>query len=267
MKIISLLYHDVIPPGNADSSGFPGADASVYKLDVSEFRRHLNAIHSVTPQCFSIRDALDGRRGGLLLTFDDGGVSAHQYIADLLEEVGWRGHFFITTDWIGKHGFLDAAQIRDLHRRGHDIGSHSRSHPERMSYCSRGKLMREWSESVAALTEILGERIAIASVPGGYYGKHVAEAAAASGIRVLFTSEPETSSCSVNGCRVLGRYTIRQGVRASTAAAIACGKRLPRYRQYAYWNLKKAMKLTAGTHWLHARRRILATRAVVRSKK
>ena len=40
-------------------------------------------------------------------------------VADELEQMGWRGHFFITSDWIGRRGFLTAGQIRELRRRGH----------------------------------------------------------------------------------------------------------------------------------------------------
>ena len=70
-----------------------------------------------------------------LITFDDGGVSALQTTADLLEKYGWRGVFFVTTDRIGTPTFLNADHVRELHRRGHVIGSHSCSHPERMSCC------------------------------------------------------------------------------------------------------------------------------------
>jgi len=257
MKAITLLYHDVVPSWNFTASGFPGPDASIYKLELSEFQRHLNAIRSVIPRC-STASELGVHACSALLTFDDGGVSAHTHIADLLEALGWRGHFLVTTNWVGKSGFLNPSQIRDLRRRGHLIGSHSCSHPERMSHCTREELDREWKNSVSTLSQILGEPVSIASVPGGYYGRNIAEAAAEVGIRTLFTSEPETVVRVVNGCRVLGRYTIQQGVTAATAAAIAAGKVLPRYRQFVYWNLKKTAKLAGGTQWLRLRKWVLA---------
>jgi peptidoglycan/xylan/chitin deacetylase (PgdA/CDA1 family) len=245
MRAITLLYHDVAPSGKTAVTGFTGADAAIYKLELTEFQRHLDAICSVAPSRSTV------------LTFDDGGVSAHTYIADLLEALGWRGHFFITTNWIGKSGFLTASQIRDLHHRGHLIGSHSCSHPERMSRCSHAELSHEWKTSVDVLSQILGRQISEASVPGGYYARNVAEAAADAGIRTLFTSEPRASAHMVNGCVVFGRYTIQQGVTAATAAAIAAGRILPRWRQRLYWDFKKALKLAGGTYWLRARKWIL----------
>jgi peptidoglycan/xylan/chitin deacetylase (PgdA/CDA1 family) len=248
MSAISLLYHDVVPPGDFGASGFPGGDANIYKLELPEFERHLAAIQSRVSNSIPF-----------LLTFDDGGSSAHEYIADMLESRGWRGHFFVTTNWIGRTSFLSSAQIRDLHTRGHIIGSHSCSHPERMSHCTRQLLLTEWSNSVAALSDIVGSRVTAASVPGGYYARNVAEAASDAGITTLFTSEPQSNTHVVERCTVTGRYTIQQGVKASTAAAIAAGEILPRYRQLAFWNAKKLAKIAGGKSWLALRKRILAS--------
>lgn len=259
VRAISLLYHDVVPPGNFAASGFTGRDADIYKLELPEFERHLTAIHSAARRPPVMASAVgEPHRSPFLLTFDDGGSSAHECIAGLLEGFGWRGHFFVTTDGIGKDGFVNPTQIRNLHARGHSIGSHSCSHPERMSRCSREQVRREWSNSISILSDITGEVIDIASVPGGYYGRNVAEAAAEAGIKTLFTSEPRTRVEVVDGCRVLGRYTIQQGVKPATAAAIATGHFLPRFRQSTYWNLKKMVKAAGGPSWLRMRKWILA---------
>jgi hypothetical protein len=41
-------------------------------------------------------------------------------------------------------------------------------------------------------------------------------AAAKAGLRALFTSEPTAGTYSVNGCAVLGRFTLQQGASAQT---------------------------------------------------
>jgi peptidoglycan/xylan/chitin deacetylase (PgdA/CDA1 family) len=259
VRAISLLYHDVVPPRQFASSGFPGGDADIYKLELPEFERHLNAIRSaVSADPISVSQLGEISRTPLLFTFDDGGVSAHKPIAGQLEALGWRGHFFVTTNWIGREGFLNPLQIRDLHARGHFVGSHSCSHPERMSYCTRQQLRREWCDSIAVLSDILGMKVELASVPGGYYGRNVAEEAAEAGIRTLFTSEPQTQADAVNGCWILGRYTIKQGVTPATAAAIASGSIPPRFQQFTYWNTKKLFKAAGGDSWLRMRKWILA---------
>src|SRR5437588_17485 len=192
-----------------------------------------------------------------LLTFDDGGVSAYTCIAGMLEEFGWRGHFFVTANYVGSPSFLSGAQIKELHRRGHVIGSHSASHPERMSHCSPEEMLREWAESVARLSDIVGERVRVASVPGGFYSARVAKAAARAGIEMLFTSEPTSAGRSVDGCLVLGRYTIRRSTTAEAVAAIAAGRVAPRLKQLLLWNAKKVTKALGGRYYLKARKSLL----------
>jgi len=256
MKAISLLYHDVVVPGGLHGSGFTGGDADIYKFARPEFERHLEAIARAPRrgEVTIVNSALGTiAADSLLLTFDDGGASA-MLIAALLEDYGWRGHFFITTDYIGKPAFLSKDQIRELHARGHVVGSHSCSHPPRMSHCPPAQLQREWFESTRALTEILGAASTVASVPGGYYAKRVAIAAAAAGIEVLFNSEPTVRIDNVAGCRVLGRYSIRQGVSANTVGAIASNHWSPRLRQYVYWNSKKIAKRLGGSYYITLRK-------------
>src|SRR5437764_1277514 len=135
--MIALMYHDVAERGREDASGFPGPDAARYKLTPAEFRAHARAIKEALRDVrVTTVETLPGMGGpGVLLTFDDGDASAHAPIADVLEEHGWRGHFFVTTDHVGTPAFLTARQVRDLRGRGHVIGSHSASHPGQMSWC------------------------------------------------------------------------------------------------------------------------------------
>jgi peptidoglycan/xylan/chitin deacetylase (PgdA/CDA1 family) len=239
------MYHDVVEAGNYAASGFPGKGADLYKLDREEFARHLEAI----------RHAIGNRP--VCLTFDDGGVSAYETVAGMLERYGWHGYFFITTDWIGRPGFLNRAQIRELDTRGHIIGSHSCSHPARMSHISWDEMLREWRDSAARLAEILDHRVTVASVPGGYYSRQVAAAAAQAGIETLFTSEPTARVQIVDGCRVMGRYVLQQGMGPETAAGLAAGRLAPRLRQAALWKAKQAAKALGGELYLHVRESIL----------
>jgi peptidoglycan/xylan/chitin deacetylase (PgdA/CDA1 family) len=255
-RAISIMYHDVVE-GDASSSGFTGAGADIYKLEREEFEHHLDSIRRPA----DVVEREDGPSVPLFLTFDDGGVSAHTLIAPMLEKRGWRGHFFVTTDWIGKPGFLDASQIRGLAGRGHVIGSHSCSHPPRISACSPVELRHEWVDSVAVLESILGRRVHVASVPGGFYSGAVGEAAAAAGIRALFTSEPTTRIARIGECVLLGRYGIWRGMPPSTSGAIAAGALAPRLRQAAWWRVKKAAKALPGDPYAKLRGVMLRRRA------
>ena len=250
---ISIMYHDVVANGDIRSSGFAGAGADIYKLDRDEFARHLDGIHA-SP----IRTSDEWTQPRpVFLTFDDGGESAHSNIAPMLEQRGWRGHFFITTDRIGTPGFVQREQIRDLDARGHIIGTHSCSHPARISSCTAAELRHEWEDSSAILAELTGKPITVASVPGGFYSNAVGEAAARAGIRVLFTSEPTTRVAREGDCLLLGRYGVWRGMPPSTSSRLASGAFLPRWRQSVWWQVKKAAKALPGDPYAKLRDALL----------
>lgn len=253
MRAIALCYHDVASPARPGDSVRPG---SPYTLEDGLFIRHLNAIHSLVDpsRVRAISRRFDWQQQiPLFFTFDDGGRSAHSTVAGLLESFGWAGHFFVTTDWIGRPGFLDRPAIVDLRRRGHVIGSHSCSHPERMSHLSDGDLRHQWAESCQVLSAITGEPVRTASVAGGYYSPRVGRAAAACGIEVLFTSEPTATVRNEDGCMILGRYAIRRSTPPAVAAALADGARRPCFQQAAFWSLKKIVKYFTGRWFVNIR--------------
>ena len=256
---VVLLYHDVIE-GDDEASGFPGGGAARYKLSKADFNAHLNAIAARSLPVPLASEPLTGNATPLVLTFDDGGVSAATLIADQLERRGWKAHFFITADYIGRPGFVGHAQIRDLVRRGHRIGSHSCSHPIRMSSCSRPELLDEWRRSREVLSSIVGEPVTSASVPGGYYSQTVGETAAETGYTLLFNSEPTTRVSTVGKCHVLGRYTIYRGTTAAKAAALATGYPAALWKQAMSWKLKKVLKSVGGPAYLGLRQVVLDRR-------
>jgi peptidoglycan/xylan/chitin deacetylase (PgdA/CDA1 family) len=255
MKVTTLLYHDVVERGQWDTSGFTGAGPQRYKLTIDEFDQHLLNIKSVvSAPLLTVHDVLSGStsRSPLFITFDDGGRSA-THVAARLEQYGWRGHFFVTTDVIGQHGFLSVSEIQVLRKRGHVIGTHSCSHPMRMADCSWETLLEEWERSMNILSDIVSEKVDIGSVPGGYFSRKVAEAAAKAGMRALFTSEPVRTCYTVNGCLVLGRYFLMADGIPRAAASFATNRWYPRCKQYALWNIKKVAKSIGGEYYVKLR--------------
>lgn len=219
IRAAGLMYHDVGDSGTV--TGFQRPGARTYRLGTEAFRSHLDAIAAA-----GVRPAricrFDPSRAvpQIFLTFDDGGASALQ-VADLLSEHGWLGHFFIVTARIGMRGFLDRGDIRDLHDRGHLIGSHSHSHPDIFRDLSPACMLEEWRTSRAILADLLGEPCLAGSVPGGDSSPAVFNVAAHAGFRYLFTSEPWTKPRRVRGCWVLGRAALKAGSDAATAARLA----------------------------------------------
>ncbi|MDF1505729.1 polysaccharide deacetylase family protein [Roseisolibacter sp. H3M3-2] len=259
MRLLSLLYHDVVGAEGFAGSGPQGGDADVYKLPRDAFAAHVAAVAAVASPPAVPLEAVAAGEGppAVVFTFDDGGVGGYHHAAPVLEAAGWRGCFLVTTDWIGTAGFMDAAQLRELHARGHVIGSHSCSHPARISALPDARLAAEWRDSVARLEEVLAQPVRVASVPGGFLSDRVAAHAFDAGVRLLFTSEP-TATVRRRGDRALaGRFSIMRGDPPAKARAFAADARLPQVRQAAYWNAKKVLKRLGGEQWLRLRRRLL----------
>src|SRR5258708_33704349 len=120
MKATVLLFHDVVPTSRFDLSGFQSPDANIYKIDCAAFERYLAAIgeRAEHPPGLVFDPQISASQS-LLITFDDGGVSAATFIADMLASRSWLGHFLVTTDFIGTPGFVHPSHIRELHSRGH----------------------------------------------------------------------------------------------------------------------------------------------------
>jgi peptidoglycan/xylan/chitin deacetylase (PgdA/CDA1 family) len=261
MRIVSLQFHDVIAAGDCDASGFPGPGPASYKLDSREFERQcaqLSAISGARPA--TVLEALSASQAGrdsFLITFDDGGISACGPILKLLDRYGWKAHFFVATDYIGKPGFLTKTDIKMLRERGHVVGSHSCSHPQRMSHQTWEEVREEWTASVGCLADILREEVTTASVPHGYYSRTVAEAASLGGIRALFTSEPVRSTHRVSSCEVFGRYVVRPGTDPALIVRLVRGQTRAWCKEFLFWNAKKIAKLVGGQAYLKLRAQVL----------
>lgn len=260
MRLASLLFHDVVRQDAAES-GFSGPVADRYKLPLRLFETHLEGIGRARGEApVLVRAPAEAFVSGYALTFDDGGVSYATVAADLMEARGWRGHCFVSTDQIGRRGFVTAAQIRDLDRRGHVIGSHSATHPTRFSACSWPRMVEEWRTSAAALADILGKPVTVASLPGGYFSRAAAVAAAAAGIRVLFTSEPVVVARAIGECVVVGRFAVHDSTPTAHVTALATGARPAVWRERGIWQVKKTIKPLLGSAyplvgaWVSARR-------------
>jgi hypothetical protein len=125
-----------------------------------------------------------------------------------------------------------------------------------MAALSRADLDREWRQSLARLSAVLGEPVKAASVPGGYFSREVAESAAAAGVEALFTSEPTAAIEMIGGCRVFGRYVIQRGMSPAWSAGFATGSPSYCWRQSALWKAKRIAKSLGGGKYLQLRQAI-----------
>lgn len=250
--LVTLLFHDLYTR-DPEESGFSGPGANRYKMSLPDFDSQLRSIlreRDDKPVLLTGEQGADHPDGAFAITVDDGGLSYYSLLADRIEAHGWRGHCLVTTGYIGRQGFLEPHHLRELHERGHIIGSHSVTHPPQISRCSWQQLVDEWRKSKQTLEDLLGCRVQVGSIPGGYYSKRVALAAREAGLDVLFTSEPERTPRLVHGCRLVGRYALRRDSRSDHAGRLVGQRSATLAREWLVWNTKKVIKSSIGSGYV-----------------
>jgi peptidoglycan/xylan/chitin deacetylase (PgdA/CDA1 family) len=105
------------------------------------FGRHFN----VVPLQELVERLEEGRplNRELAITFDDGYRDNFENAAPVLEKLGLPATFFVVTQWIDtdivpwwdtltgvRHPWMTWAEVESLHRRGFEIGAHTRTHAD-----------------------------------------------------------------------------------------------------------------------------------------
>ena len=129
----------------------------------------------------------------LTLTFDDSCKDHWRIAADELEKRGWRGLFCIVTDWIGKdEKKMTWDDVRDLVRRGHEIATHTKTHPLGggglgwlYEQGRTNEVVREIVESADRIEKETGVRPRLLCLPGGGYCEGVGKIARRLGLRPM----------------------------------------------------------------------------------
>jgi peptidoglycan/xylan/chitin deacetylase (PgdA/CDA1 family) len=260
--MITLLLHDVVDAGDGPS-GFSGVGADHYRLTSAHLRRLLELCGTALVR----PGATDAEQlpplttsPAVLFSFDDGGIGALRRTAPLLESFGARGAFFVPSQWTGKPAFLDAAGLRSLVAGGHLVGTHTFSHPRALSRLPLATIEDEWRRGRDALEQAIGHPVQVGSVPGGFYSRRVAAAAAGAGLTDLFTSEPHARMWTAHGIRIWGRFAVTSWTADREVAEILSGSITRALRLQVSWNARKVAKTLAGPLWFRVREALLRAR-------
>lgn len=183
-----LAYHEI----------FTEPSRYLYAVTTGQLREHID---------FLLRRKREGRSDAQI-TFDDGLNSHRHPAADLLEDAGLRGTFFVNPGNVGTQGFLDVRSLRELADRGHHVESHGWSHTP-LPRCRPADLRIELRRSKETLEDWLGREVPAVAVPGGAYNNAVLRAAAEAGYRRLYTSDAWQAPALRERILVAGRYMVR----------------------------------------------------------
>ncbi len=104
-------------------------------------------------------------------------------ILNILEENGAKATFFIGGSWADDN--VDC--VREIFRRGHELGSHGYFHKDhsKMSYDAN---LEEIRPSVKLLEMICGEKITLFAPPSGAYSENTLSACASLDMKVIMWS-------------------------------------------------------------------------------
>lgn len=130
------------------------------------------------------------------VTFDDGLRDNFEHAYPVLESMGLKGTFFITTGYIGedftpRNGhppMMNEQQIQELSRYGHEIGAHSVSHPD-LKNLSEKELNEEVTHSQNTLAELVEGPVTSFAYPSGHYSQNVVECLEKSGFERAVTTK------------------------------------------------------------------------------
>lgn len=144
----------------------------------------------------------------LTATFDDGNRSDLEVAAPALLSHGISGLFFPCSGRLGKPGYLDATDLRQLAGMGFGIGSHGVDHLPWASLAAP-HLVEEVTQSKAVIEAALGSPISAAAMPFGSYNRRVLGSLRKAGYQTVYSSDPGLSH---PGSFFQRRWSYRQGV-------------------------------------------------------
>ncbi len=159
----------------------------------------------------------DGRR--IVITFDDGYVNVLRHGLAPLAATGFRAVQFLVADRLGRHNewdvpfgeapepIMDAAQVRDWLAAGHDIGSHTLTHPSLV----RVPLDQAREEIVASkqkLEDLFGRPIEHFCYPYGGWNRAMRDLVVAAGYRTACVTASGVNTAATDPF-ALQRFTAR----------------------------------------------------------
>jgi len=150
------------------------------------------------------------------LTFDDGPHPLWApLLADSLERHGARGTFML----VGKEAVLYPELVARLARGGHQIASHSMTHPyPNLTTLPAARVDREVVESTAVLQQLSHQQIIDFRPPGGGVNDAVLQAVRRHGLRIAWWSYSMADAEGPTPTAILGRLV--SGMRPGSVALL-----------------------------------------------
>jgi peptidoglycan/xylan/chitin deacetylase (PgdA/CDA1 family) len=136
---VVVAFHRV--HSGADVSDSLTVDPRTFYAYCRFFLQHFHIVP--LPELIRTLEAGRAPRRQLAITFDDGYRDNYENALPILEKLSLPATFFVVSRWIGsdvvpfwdrrlgvRHPWMNWEQVRSLHRKGYDIGGHTRTHAD-----------------------------------------------------------------------------------------------------------------------------------------
>lgn len=143
-----------------------------------------------------------------VITLDDGYADTYTDGLPVFERFGFTATWYIITDRVGTDGYLTWSQVRDIHRRGMTIGSHTVSHQD-VTTLKENELRHEIAVSRQVLASHLNGPVTDFCYP---YGRHnmVAEDMVAKSGYITATTTAEGIAQRGSNLMILPRVRMKE---------------------------------------------------------
>lgn len=256
--LLLALQQRCIPGGYIRAINYhatPAATAENFEQQLAFYAQHFSPVSMADLDQFLRLHRWHKDRPGLIISFDDGSYSNYSVAAPVLEKYGFHGWFFVPVDFVEtppseQAHFASTHQIgadptsspdgrvamswdelRDLDRRQHIIGCHSRSHRRMSADLPESALEYEICSGKAALEAALGHTCECYCWVGGEERTYTTAAARMirrAGYKYSFT----TNSCPITraaNAHRLERNNVESAWPLSLASFELCGFQDVRY--------------------------------------
>ncbi|MSU57883.1 MAG: polysaccharide deacetylase family protein [Pedosphaera sp.] len=190
-----LTYHSVGPRA-------AGARDPFLYVPTAQFDAQLARLRSESFQTVSLSEAVAGPEDSarkVVITFDDGCANVFQNALPALAKHQAKAIQFLIAkliggknDWMIKHGdapetLMDVTQIKEWLAAGHEIGSHTSTHPN-LPKLSLAAAREEIAGSKKILEDFFGQPVRHFAYPGGKWNEALRDIVAEAGYETACTT-------------------------------------------------------------------------------
>ena len=180
-KILVLNYHQI-------NDNFSYISVPINDFDAQMNYLTENGYIAITPDALlsSLEGELELPPKPMLITFDDGYIDNYTNAFPILQKYGLRATVFVIPALVGKNGYMDWDQLKEMEENGITVQSHTLNHIALENLSDDG-LRVELLNSKLMLEEKFGHPVDFVAYPTGTYNLHIAEIANEVGYKGAFT--------------------------------------------------------------------------------